>query len=231
MLLEVIVQTVADARAAEAGGANRLEVVREIDRDGLSPSLDLVRAIASETSLPLRVMVRESDGFLVSGARELATLQRTIAAFATVPVDGAVVGFAKRDELDLDTTRAVIAAAPSLHVTFHRAFDVEREPAIAIDKLQALPRVDRVLTGGGNGNWADRCRRLEHYAAHAGNRLKILVGGGVDDDALRTIASNGAIREVHVGRAARDPRVRSAPVSPDRVRQLREIADRYSRSR
>ena len=34
ILLEVIVQSVADATEAEAGGADRLEVVREIERDG-----------------------------------------------------------------------------------------------------------------------------------------------------------------------------------------------------
>ena len=63
VLLEVIVQSVADAAEAEAGGADRLEVVREIERDGLTPPLDLVRSIIAATSLPLRVMVRESDGF------------------------------------------------------------------------------------------------------------------------------------------------------------------------
>ena len=67
LLLEVIVQSVEDALAAEAGGADRLEVVREIERDGLSPSLDLVRAISSATRVPLRVMVRESNTFTVSG--------------------------------------------------------------------------------------------------------------------------------------------------------------------
>ena len=62
LLLEVIVQTVADAREAEKGGADRLEVVRAISMGGLSPSIDLVRLIKDDTSLPLRIMLRENSG-------------------------------------------------------------------------------------------------------------------------------------------------------------------------
>ena len=62
-ILEVIACSVADAVEAEKGGANRLEVVSDLDRGGLTPAVELVRAIQDAVNLPLRVMVRESDGF------------------------------------------------------------------------------------------------------------------------------------------------------------------------
>lgn len=223
MLLEVIVQSVADARAAEEGGADRLEVVREIERDGLTPDMDVVRAIASATRLPLRVMVRESDGFTVKDAQELAALERAMTTLAALRVDGAVLGFATGEQLDLDTTRAVLSAAPSLRATFHRAFDAARDPAAAIQALRRLPQVDRILTAGGDGDWTLRCRRLEQYAQEAGDRLTILAGGGVDADGLRILASARCIREAHVGRAACEGEVRGAPVSVERVRALTAI--------
>src|SRR6476659_7771666 len=102
LLLEVIVQTVEDARAAEAGGADRLEVVRDINHDGLTPSLGVVRAIQSVTRLPLRVMVRESASFTVSSPTELAALQRAAAELVTLGVDGLVLGFARDGAADLD---------------------------------------------------------------------------------------------------------------------------------
>jgi copper homeostasis protein len=224
MLLEVIVQSVADALAAEAGGADRLEVVREIDRDGLTPRMEVVRAIASETRLPLRVMVRESDGFSVTSARELSALQRAIDSCAEIGVDGAVLGFARGVEVDRDTTRAVLSSSPALRVTFHRAFDVARDPLAALDVLQSLPQVDRILTAGGNGDWPTRVRRYDEYASHAGTRLTILAGGGVDEAGLKVLRSAGCVREVHVGRAAREPQIRAAPVSAARVQRLRQIA-------
>ncbi len=221
LLLEIIVQSVADAKAAEAGGADRLEVVRDLDREGLTPALDTVRAILSEVQLPVRVMVRENDGYTVRDAQELAALQQAVAAFGTLGVDGAVVGFANGSRLDLDTTRAVVSAAPHLKVTFHRAFAVASDSTGALDDLQAVPQIDRILTTGGDGDWMTRRMNLEHLQSRAGSRLTILAGGGVDVPALQILSTSGRIREVHVGRAAREPQVPSAPVSVDRVKRLK----------
>jgi copper homeostasis protein len=223
MLLEVIVQSVDDARAAEAGGAHRLEVVREIERDGLSPSVGLVRANRAATSLPLRVMVRESDGFSVGSDDELETLKQAFAAFAALRVDGAVLGFTRDGALDADVMQQVMSAAPGLPVTLHRAFDHVDDRLAAIDSARMLRQVDRILTDGGGGDWSLRCERLRQFAGRAGDRLKILAGGGVDETALRRLASARVVSEVHVGRAARDPQVATAKVSAARVAHLRTI--------
>ena len=80
LLLEIIVQTVDDARAAEAGGADRLEVVRDINQDGLTPSLGVVRAIQEATRLPLRVMVTgESQTPSIDATLELIGRDRVLA--------------------------------------------------------------------------------------------------------------------------------------------------------
>lgn len=223
MILEVIVQSVADATEAEAGGADRLEVVREIERDGLTPSLDLVRALLSATSLPLRVMVRESDGFGVTSPRELIALQRTFADLADLGVHGAVVGFAREGALDLDLIASVLAVAPGLPVTLHRAFDAVHDPETAIDAALAFPQIDRILTSGGTGAWPERCERLTAWSRRAGPRITILPGGGVDDEALRALASCPTITEAHVGKAAREPRESTAAVSAGRVRWLKSL--------
>jgi copper homeostasis protein len=224
LLLEVIVQSVADARAAALGGADRLEIVREIEREGLTPPSDLVRAIASETDLPLRVMVRESNGFSVAGRRELVMLQNAFAALAEIGVDGAVLGFATDRALDVETTKAIVAVSPSLRVTFHRAFDEAADPQAAISALRAVPQVDRILTTGGFGKWEERCLRLQAYARLAGSDLTVVAGGGIDVPEINSLVGCGFVGEVHAGRAAREPRLPSAPVSAGRVRQLKDAA-------
>jgi copper homeostasis protein len=221
----VIVQSAADARAAEEGGADRLEIVREIECGGLTPPLDLVRTIAADTRLPLRVMVRENGGFTVASGRELAALQRTFEALAAIGVDGAVVGFARDGMLDLDTTRAVLSAAPNLRATFHRAFDMVRHPEAAIAELAALPQIDRLLTSGGEGGWPQRCGQLAALSALADGRMTLIAGWGVDAEGLSALAATRSVREAHVGRAAREPQVQAAPVSIERVRLLRRLAD------
>jgi copper homeostasis protein len=199
-------------------------VVREIERDGLTPSLDLVRALQGEVPLPLRVMVRESEGFGISGPDELRTLQRAMGLLGDLGVDGAVVGFARDGRLDLDAIRSVLSAAPDLPVTLHRAFDSVADPLAAIDQALTFPQIDRILTSGGEGDWPTRGRRFKAYAARAGSRITFLPGGGVDDHALVALAASKGVSEAHVGKAAREPQVATAPVSETRVRLLKTIA-------
>jgi copper homeostasis protein len=223
LLLEVIVQSVADARSAHAGGADRLEVVREIERDGLTPSLDLVRAIQAEVPLPLRVMVRESDGFGVTGPEELRTLQHVFADLADLGVHGAVVGFAREGALDLGLIASVLSVAPGLPVTLHRAFDSVSDPEAAIDAALAFPQIDRILTSAGDGDWPRRCERLSAWSRRAGPRLTFLPGGGLDEAALRVLAASGCVTEAHVGKAAREPQVSTAAVSSRQVARLKAL--------
>jgi copper homeostasis protein len=225
-LLEVIVQSVADARAAARGGADRLEVVRAIHVGGLTPPLALVHQIADAVSLPLRVMVRENAGYSIQpGERNM--LRRAAAAFAEAGVDGLVLGFTHQGEIDLDSVAHVLDAAPHVRVTFHRAFDEAGDPWSALDAIARIPRIDRVLTSGGEGTAAVRCARLRTYQERAGSRLTIIAGGGVDKQMLRALVLAGRIREVHVGRAARDGRDPTGAVSATEVRRLRDVIERH----
>ena len=223
LLLEVIVQSVADARAAARGGADRLEVVRAIRDGGLTPPVALVRGIAAEVSLPLRVIVRENAGYSTNG-HELPALREAIATFAAESVDGAVLGFADGGELAIHDTVRVLDAAPAVKATFHRAFDQLRDPLDAIDRLAAIPQIDRILTSGGAGTSAERCERLRTYTGRAHGRLIILAGSSVDEEMLALIGRTGCVAEVHVGRAARANGGPESPVSAARVARLRELA-------
>jgi copper homeostasis protein len=226
LLLEVIVQTVADAREAEKGGADRLEVVRAISLGGLSPSIDLVRLIKDETSLPLRLMLRENSGYQTD-PNELTALRKLAEAFATLHVNGFVIGFtASNGDPGLKDVTTVLGGAPDVPATFHRAFDALTNPLHAIDAIAAVPQLDRLLTGGGDGSVERRCARLNTYAERAGPRLRIIAGGGITTEMLYLIALSGCVTEIHVGRGARDGQNPEAPVSSSQVRLLRDTLDR-----
>ena len=223
LLLEVIVQTVEDARAATEGGADRLEVVRAIRDGGLTPSMETVRDIRGATSLPLRVMVRENPGYTTS-AEELDTLRAAAKDLSAIGVDGIVLGYARDGVLALGDVVGVLEAAPDMKATFHRAFDVLRDPLVAIDMLSEIPQIDRILTNGGDGPAAVRCARLHRYSMRARNRFAIVAGGGVDEQGLTLFARTECVGEVHVGRAARQDGNPEAPVCLARVQHLRQLA-------
>jgi copper homeostasis protein len=224
ILIEVIVQTIADARAAAEGGADRLEVVRAIRDGGLTPPISLVTAIAAEVPLPLRVMIRENAGF-ETASHEVRALQRAAAGFAGLGVDGLVAGFAQAGKLSLADLSVVLDAAPGVPLTFHRAFDALSDPLGAIDILAGIPQVDSILTSGGEGTPMKRCAQLRTYSARAGMRLVIMAGAGVDDEAFALFAKTGCVRAIHLGRAARDGKNPDGPVSVASVRRLRDLAD------
>jgi copper homeostasis protein len=80
--LEIIGTSVEDAMEAARGGAHRREVVRDLSRDGFTPSIDLVRSIQRDVPLPLRVMVRESERVRCRSDEERRMLADRAAGFA-----------------------------------------------------------------------------------------------------------------------------------------------------
>lgn len=202
-VLEVIACTVEDAVNAEKGGADRLEVVREIEHGGYTPSLDLVRAIRDSVGLPLRVMLREAA---CSGLTEIITVEKLCCIaneLAKLKVDGVVLGFLKSGEVDAGLTRKILGCAPDLKATFHHAFEDTADKNAAIEAMKSIGQIDRILSHGGMGSRPERLGHLRAYASAADPEIKILAGGRIDIEMIGLLRERTQIREVHVGRAAR----------------------------
>ncbi len=220
-LLEVIVTSVAEGIEAEAGGANRLELVRQLDAGGLTPDLNLAANLLAAVRIPIRAMVREEATMSAGGAEALSRMQKTVAEFAGLPLDGIVAGFVKNRRVDAEAMRAILAAAPKCRVTFHRAFDEVTDPLAAIEELKHVPQVDRILTSGGNGSWPQRKKRLNDWQRAASPAIKILLVAGLDAQILADLRREPGLFEVHVGRAARVPRSVGGIVRREAVRTLK----------
>ena len=202
-ILEVIACSLPDAIEAEKGGAGRLEIVSALDRVGLTPSFDLVAEIKQRVDIPVRVMLRESDGFGIAGESEIDRLCTAAERFASLEVDGFVLGFLKGGEVDVELTQRVLAHGPDIPATFHHAFEAARDKSSALSAIKRLPQVDRVLSHGGTDGLDSRVQRLKHYTTMAAPELIVLAGGGIDGDAISQLSRETNIREFHVGRAAR----------------------------
>jgi copper homeostasis protein len=216
VLLEIIAETIEDALEAEQGGAGRIELVRDLDRGGLTPPLRLIEAVVNAVRIPVRVMLRDSEPFELGDPGEPARLHRAARDAHGCGAAGFVVGFLRDGAPDTGAVQEVLG--PLLGpVTFHHAFDRTDRPLDALAALSMDPRIDRVLTSGGPGGWPARLARLGKYRQAARAHPGILPGGGLDADALRALAAEG-FPEAHVGRAARVPprpdgRVRAALVA------------------
>jgi copper homeostasis protein len=216
--LEVIALSVDDGLAAEEGGATRLEVVRDIHEDGLTPAVTLVEHLLQRVRIPLRVMVRPRNTFLVGDTAHRDEIARDAARFADLPVD-IVTGYVRTAadgaiELDEDALALVAARVPRARITVHRA--IERISANRGDALRRCAQVDRVLSGGGAGTWQVRADALERLQADLAP-VRVIVGGGVTLDGVEALALRTTLRELHVGRIARAGESFEQPVSVEAV--------------
>ncbi len=223
--LEVIATSLPEAAEAHAGGADRLELVRSLDQDGLSPSLQLVGQILAAVPLPLRVMVRENASMAISSSTELSLLRAQAAAFSQLPIDGLVLGWiTESGEVDIASLRAVLAGL-ACRVTFHRAIEHVADPLRAISTLKQFPQIDRILTSGGPGPWPERKSRLLELQKAAAPEIQILVAVGLSPDALAGVFEGAFaepdLKEVHLGRAARVDQQVSGAVDRQMVAALK----------
>lgn len=229
-LLEVIVCSVEDALAAERGGANRLEIISRYDVGGLTPSVELVRQIAETVGIPLRVMVRQTEAFVVDDENEKQRLCDLAGEFAEIGIDGIVLGFLKDEgpnkSIDHELVARVLACAPNLNATFHRAFEELADPLQAIAELKNHPQLDRILTSGGCDAWQDKVQRFANWQQAAQPEIQILVGGGTDAVAIKLLKTATGVREFHVGRAVREGESVAGRVLSERVRELKNLFDK-----
>ena len=177
MLLEVIACSLEDALAAEAGGADRLELVRDLAAGGMTPSLDLVDAVLARVRIPVRVMVRDTISHFVGDPRDRSRLLATARELSERSVDGIVFGAVTHGVMtaghgsnasivpDIPLLAAVLRAGGGKPVTFHRAFESVTDPVRTLGELGRICggaafrlQVDRVLTNGGNGGLANETR-------------------------------------------------------------------------
>jgi copper homeostasis protein len=220
LTVEVIACSVEDAREAADGGADRLEVVRDLDQSGLTPDVTLVEKILAAVTIPVRVMVRERNTFDVADAAELKLLCSGSEELSRLPIDGLVLGFIQNGAVALRYMREVLGHASAKRITFHHAFDAIPTRLRAIEDLKTLGGVDRILTRGGIGAWEQRIASMREYAAVAAPQIAIMAGGGLDAEMAEQIAAQSPVREFHFGRAVRENQSTRGRVRADLVHNI-----------
>ncbi|MFI6516625.1 copper homeostasis protein CutC [Spirillospora sp. NPDC050679] len=232
-LLEVIALTAADARAAEQGGADRVEVVADMAADGLTPDPEVVARMREVTSLPMRVMLRANAGFGTT-APELDRLRRAAEDLAGAGADGFVLGFLdSAGNVDAAATGKLAAVAAPLPWTFHRAVDHAADQAAAWSAVRDLAGgtgaagadagLDTVLTAGSARGVDAGVDVLVRRATESPESARlIMAGGGLRRKHVAVLAAAG-VAAFHVGTAVRPDGSWDAPVDPALVAEWRAL--------
>jgi len=204
-LIELCVEGIDGLLAAQAAGADRVELCASLVEGGITPSLGTVRAALELATVPFHVIVRPRGGDFLYSEAEYRSMLADVSALADLGVAGVVVGCLSADGT-IDETRMseLVRAAGSLNVTCHRAFDMTRDPTEALEALIRC-KVGRVLTSGQRDTALEGADLLAELVRQAGERIIILGCGGLDPDNIAEVHGKTGLREMHFAALADMP--------------------------
>ena len=141
----------------------------------------------------LRTVVESKDRVVSINAQMLIDIE----AARTARVDGIVIGLLTADgNIDKDRTRELLILAQPMSVTFHRAFDVCRDPLVALEDLIEIG-VDRVLTSGQHADALSGAKTIKKLVEAAGDRIVVMACGGIDETTAAEVVAATAASELH----------------------------------
>lgn len=197
-LFEVCANSVESCVAAQAGGANRVELCAGIPEGGTTPSygdIALARELLSSTRL--HVIIRPRGGDFLYSPLEQRIMLKDIEIAKKLGADGVVFGcLTPEGDIDLPLMEHLMEASEGMSVTFHRAFDVCRNPLKALEDIIALG-CERILTSGQQPTAEQGIPLLKELQEKAGERIILLAGCGVKEENIARIARETGIREFH----------------------------------
>ena len=196
--IEICANSVESAVEAQKGGAYRVELCAGIPEGGTTPSygdIKMARQLLKETIL--HVIIRPRGGDFLYSELEQEIMLHDIRVAKEIGADGVVFGcLTAEGDIDTPVMRKMMEASEGMSVTFHRAFDMCRDPKKALEEIIELG-CQRILTSGQEATAEKGIPLLAELVKQAGDRLIIMPGCGVNPKNIRHIADETGAQEFH----------------------------------
>jgi copper homeostasis protein len=203
-LVEVCAFSLESCLAAEKGGAKRIELCGSMYEGGTTPSAGLIQLAKQRVNIELHAMIRPRGGDFCYSDDEIAVMQADIRMAKELGCEGIVLGILQKDgRVNIAQTKALVALAKPMAVTFHRAIDMTP------DYLEALEDIietgcNRILTSGQKNTAMEGIENIKKLVKQANGRIEIIAGSGVNADNAQMLIHTG-VNALHLtGKASRD---------------------------
>lgn len=198
MLVEICVDSATGAFAAERGGADRVELCDNLLEGGTTPSAGCTAVTRSRLKIGLQILIRPRGGDFLYTSDETEVMREDIRIAKDSGADGVVIGcLTAEGDIDRARTLELIKLARPMNVTFHRAFDMCRNPHQALEELIGLG-VERVLTSGQEASCLEGLELLTALQQQAAGRIVVMPGGGITPRNAGRIVSATGVNEIHL---------------------------------
>ncbi len=222
MVIEVCAYSLTSCLTAQQAGASRIELCAGLPEGGTTPSSGLIQLARQQLTIPLYVMIRPRGGDFVYSERELDVMRADITTAKQLGANGLVLGILNTNgTIHEGQTRELVELAHPLPVTFHRAFDLTRDPYEALEAVIRSGAV-RILTSGQQSSAAHALPLLRQLVQQANGRIEIMAGAGVNAQNAGLLRETG-VDALHLsGKISydspmlfRNPALKMASVTPD----------------
>ena len=196
--LEICANSVLSSIEAQKGGAYRVELCAAIPEGGTTPSYGEIALAKELLQIQLHVIIRPRGGDFRYSELEHKIMLKDIEMCRELGVDGIVIGcLTPQGDVDMQRNRELINAADNMNVTFHRAFDMCRDPLESLENIISLG-CSRILTSGQQSKAEQGISLLKKLVEQAGERIIIMPGSGINEGNIARIAAETGASEFHL---------------------------------
>lgn len=196
-ILEVCCGSLASALAAQEGGANRVELCANLYEGGTTPSHGTLELAREKLGIEINVLVRPRGSDFIYNDDEMEIIKRDVVRCKELGIDGVVIGFLTPEgEIDVKKTEKIMKLARPMSVTFHRAFDMCKDPNVALEQLIDVG-VDRILTSGQKNMAPEGVDLIADLVRKAGDQVIIMPGAGLEVENIAEFHVKVGAKEYH----------------------------------
>jgi len=227
--LEIIVDTLQDALAAEAGGATQLDLKADFPKGGITPSAGMIEKVCGSVRIPVMVIIRPHARYWTMTHDDITIMCSDIRIARKFGAEHFLLGcLDESGEIDVDAFKAFLEAAKNGSLHCHLAWELTPNPLQTLDTLMELGVKSLRTTGGGglSGKAEQNIKKIRYYAAHAQDRIDLFLAGGVNAGNVEKLITETGLTNVHVGSCAREPEAPDGIVLEDKVKRIRQALDR-----
>jgi copper homeostasis protein len=227
--LEIIVETLEDAMAAEQGGATQLDLKAHYPCSGITPSIGMVTTIIKNVKIPIIMMIRPHARAFQASNGDLEVASADIRAARALGIKDFMFGFLTPDlEIDPHASQILRDAAEGCRIHMHLGWELCRDPWQTLKTLIDLG-FHSIHTGGLStqgkafgGSALDSTENIKRIAGIINGRMEIFLAGSVSADNAAALIHATGITNLHCGRGVRTPPSAEGAVDAKKVSNLRQ---------
>lgn len=216
MVIEICCSSINSVKNAMNYGANRIELCQDLTNDGITPSKALLNSAIKISTLPINVLIRPRIGDFFYDSEEIKLIEDEIKNIKSLPINGIVIGVLNRkNDLPINILKKLVEMIKPLDITFHRAFDLLKNPIESMNKLSEIG-FDRILTSGQSDTAEKGLKMLLELKQKANGKISIMPGGGINENNCHIFLKNG-FNEIHLSAKKKKKENKIEPIADPEI--------------